>query len=65
MVRLKNSGLYDKKERAESRLDGEEKSWNIEPYRVSGRSTVAQEANLMLGIPPKSEYDYTAAGLVR
>ena len=52
-------------ERAESRLDGEEKSWNIEPDRVSGRSTVAQEANLMLGIPPKSEYDYTAAGLVR
>ena len=30
------------------KLDVEEKSWNVELGRVSGRSTVAQEANRML-----------------
>lgn len=30
------------------KLDVEEKSWNVELGRVSGRSVVAQEANRML-----------------
>lgn len=42
------SNLNGKISQFSCKLDGEEKSWNVELGRVSGRSAVAQESNRML-----------------